>query len=663
MKEIYLPKLKRISIENFSFYQQCPTFTFNFEDGISAIIGANGIGKTTFINAIIYSLVGYIKEKRGKSREKIIYANANYFSNRVNKLADEDFNDKATVTLNFLLNNSLVTITRSMIHNKIISLTVNNEKIIDPDFNKYESIICTLSKIPKFEDFELIIREFLLFDESRKNVAWSEENQTRLLRILLFDNNFYEIYEKLQREITELDSKGRHASEDLRMAKIAFESLVKEKKDIDKKYNTSETNSEKLLLDKVTIINEIDTIKLTLNNNLSKIDNLIRSEEIASNENEKIKLRIENISESLEKCEDMLYSAYYRQLPDYYYDLEGSLIKNGNCLMCGAKSKELKLKHELKVKEKRCLICDSHLNIINTEEADHLISEVNNFNSERDLLINTRSNYEKKIERINKDIEILTRENNEIQNELNKLFNALKILEYNLSKNSVDSAKSDTYTNILSERQKKIDELTKIKEAFYRKRDEQQVYFNNYQKEYRKNLFNLNNSLSYYFNLYAQIFIGWRCELSISKKTKNKMDYYYYLPNFEDTIREDINDVSESQRFFLDQAFRMSIINYMQDNIKGFSTFFITETPEGSLDMIYEKQVANMFIRFANTGNNIIFTSNLNGSKFLRILFENIQHNNFKDRVLNLLFKSRLSDIQNDGLDELNELYNEYCEV
>ena len=134
------------------------------------------------------------------------------------------------------------------------------------------------------------------------------------------------------------------------------------------------------------------------------------------------------------------------------------------------------------------------------------------------------------------------------------------------------------------------------------------------------------------------------------------------MPNFEETIREDVNAVSESQRFFLDQAFRMSIINYMQDNIKGFSTFFITETPEGSLDMVYEKQVANMFIRFANTGNNIIFTSNLNSSKFLRVLFENIRHNKFKDRVLNLLLKSKLSDIQHDNFNELNALYNEYCE-
>ena len=194
---------------------------------------------------------------------------------------------------------------------------------------------------------------------------------------MLFDNDFYEIYEDLQKEIIELDSKGRHASEDLRMAKEAFESLIKEKKKVDQKYNTENNGSEEMLLDKMSLISEIDNLKLFINNNLNKIDNLIRSKELTSNENEKVKLKIEDFNEKLEKYENKLYSSYYNQLPDYYYDIESSLTKNGHCLMCGAKSKQLKLRHELKVREKKCLVCDSYLNIQNTEDTNRLISQIN----------------------------------------------------------------------------------------------------------------------------------------------------------------------------------------------------------------------------------------------------------------------------------------------
>ena len=64
MKKIYLPSLNKITVDNYSLYAQCPSFEFVFEEGISAIVGANGIGKTTFVNMIIYALVGYKKEER-----------------------------------------------------------------------------------------------------------------------------------------------------------------------------------------------------------------------------------------------------------------------------------------------------------------------------------------------------------------------------------------------------------------------------------------------------------------------------------------------------------------------------------------------------------------------------------------------------------------------
>ncbi|MOA35453.1 hypothetical protein D3C78_1569020 [compost metagenome] len=103
----------------------------------------------------------------------------------------------------------------------------------------------------------------------------------------------------------------------------------------------------------------------------------------------------------------------------------------------------------------------------------------------------------------------------------------------------------------------------------------------------------------------------------------------------------------------------MAIIDYLHDNIEGFQTFFITETPEGSLDIAYEDQVAKMFILFSESKNNIIFTSNLNSSRFLQKLFKEMNNHEKGSRTLNLLSKGRLTAVHNEHRPIINEILDQ----
>lgn len=86
MNEIHLPKPKKIYIENFSLYSNNLNFEYEFKDGLNLIVGGNGIGKTTFINLIIFGFIGlytshkehqrtYLGEAKGyrKIRNKTIF--------------------------------------------------------------------------------------------------------------------------------------------------------------------------------------------------------------------------------------------------------------------------------------------------------------------------------------------------------------------------------------------------------------------------------------------------------------------------------------------------------------------------------------------------------------------------------------------------------------
>ncbi|HAT4093263.1 hypothetical protein ACSXBP_11280 [Clostridium perfringens] len=649
MKSIYLPKLLTIEVSDYSFYEQEPSFKFNFSEGISSIIGANGVGKTTFINMIIYSLVGFKKDFKGKSKnKKINYTNVNYFKNRLNnEKYSAEFNSNASVTLEFKLNISNIKITRSLIENKIIFLKVNDKIFDDISLSSYENLICKLSNIPFFKDFELIIRQFLLFDESRKNVSWEIDTQGEILRILLLENDLYTKYSELQEKITIYDSKGRHESENQRMAEESYRDLIKSKESLFNKNEEKEKeyNNDKVLIEnKFKISNDIKELKDTINTNNKLISELVDKNNYLLGDKDRININLEKIEERLEKSESKLYASYYETLPDYYYTIENALSKKGECLICGAKSKELKEINNLRIKNNECLICSSPIKMKNSVD-ENLIDKINELNKEKQININKIENIERDIKLNYNTISKYKKENESCLKKLDLNKNELIIIENKISsKNANEDV--DTYTTILKAKKDLISKLEANKKHYYDLRSKAEEEFNIYLNQYKTTIENLNNNLSSYFNKYAQTFIGWNCELTVQKKVIKKIPHYYYLPLVDKSIRESPDAVSESQRFFLDQAFRMAIINFMQDNIENFSTFFITETPEGSLDMVYESQVAEMFLKFANTNNNIIFTSNLNSSSFLNKLFNNFSSDEKEEKILNLLEKSRMSNLQ-----------------
>ena len=130
-------------------------------------------------------------------------------------------------------------------------------------------------------------------------------------------------------------------------------------------------------------------------------------------------------------------------------------------------------------------------------------------------------------------------------------------------------------------------------------------------------------------------------------------------PKFNEKDRQQSTNVSESQRFFLDQAFRMALIELFT-SVSGSPTFYIAETPEGSLDLAYERNVANMYLEFSNAGHSIIITSNLNSSNFLQSLYAAMDdEKSAGKRTLDLLKYGKLTNVQNREKQEFDQRYSQ----
>ncbi|MGW9321234.1 AAA family ATPase [Paenibacillus chitinolyticus] len=651
MKDIYLPILRSISIKNYSLYVQEPTFKFYFLDGISAIIGGNGIGKTTFVEIILYCLLGHrriypvLGKKKTKTKEKII--DSKFFSSRMNPKYGE--NPKAEACLEFTLGGNEIIINRSLYLNQIISLKINEEETILFDEDFYRQQITQFSGINSFQMFDNIIRKFLFFDEKRENIAWDIDLQDEILKTLFFDEEFLHKFRELEEEVIYEDTRGRHKSEDRRLEKESLENLKQEKEKLftEVKKDGESIDLIQLYERKVEIETEILDVKNELDDKLDLFN--IEQERLdnALGEKNTSMQKIEELNTDINKLEAKLYASLYNQLPEYYLSLERFLISEGRCLACGTKNKDLKAIATQHKQDGECIICSSKLQDLEAFDPE-IVDKINIFVDQRNELQIIVTNKDLEITTLQITVNIINNDVNNIKNKLNDLQREVLYIDsaaaqYN-SKNS-----SDTYTQIVEVKQKNIDKLTNEITEIYKKRDELKDELNKLHNKFNKVVIGLNKHLSYFFNKYASTFIGLECELTVQNKTINKIPHVTYLPKINGSIREGVNSVSESQRFFLDQAFRMAIIDYLQNTIKDFKTFFITETPEGSLDIVYEKQVAEMFTLFARSLNNIIFTSNLNSSNFLLTIYKEINVKEREVRTLNLLEKGNQTRLQQNN--------------
>jgi hypothetical protein len=102
---------------------------------------------------------------------------------------------------------------------------------------------------------------------------------------------------------------------------------------------------------------------------------------------------------------------------------------------------------------------------------------------------------------------------------------------------------------------------------------------------------------------------------------------------------------SEAQRFFLDIAFRMAMMEVATE-ATDTKTSFVCETPESALDLSYIDNVVTMFDRFERNGHTVLLSTNVQRGGVAEGLIKNTPLAERSQRIVNLLDIGRLSDVQ-----------------
>lgn len=609
--DYYLPKIKELHIRDYDLYK-CP-LDVTFSTKLNLVFGTNGLGKTTFLNIIQYSIVGpysgQIKSRNWKDQQKLKrpMLNKDYFKNRMSEHKEE-----ADVTVVYNLGDDEYEVCHSLYEYRLKSVKVNGVDIKGENVNyetyekkyfgqtevdlekylidKYHRKAEQSSCFPDINSFILMITEMMFFTEGREFTFWKQDMCKSILSKFMPREKYFE-YDEVQKLVKKYDSQARLTSYKMSMVKDFLGDDFLEKVNKDSEYS----------LDHLQNINrQIDASK-------ARIDSL--EQVILTNERQKKQNRIESegVNRKILDIENKWYENIFPNEYQRMYNRYVPSISSGKCPFCGSEHLNVRLEIE------KCFYCSHKIKIKDKVNLDSLEIERKNLENESRRLQN---NYDL----LKKEGDSLKVNLNQEEKELHSLIKQQQKIKQELDiKNNDNVAK---YQQLELEKQQYLQLLEKTKER------EQALA-----REIDECIYGMFQEYKGIFKKYAYSFLGRDKEIEFELVGKAEEAFFKFSLN--GTERESEFALSESQRIFVDMAYRLATLEFFHRD-----SYFISETPDSTLDFMFEENAVITFSYFIDSGNTVFMSANARSSRLINSLVEK-----YKDEytLVNLLEISNLA--------------------
>ena len=617
------------------------------------------MGKTTFVNIIRYAILGLYKKPFGYTRtyqgniiEKRQLFPQKYFSNRMDDSIHTDASP--TVSISMKINNVAVELVRDLSSITLLQLKVNGielsgslinqfnyEKLSDAAKKdtlpyKYEEIIKTNTNL-EFDDLIFFVNEVLFFGEDHKTILWNDGDFVPDVQSELFNKYFNDpdLDKKRQEAIRKakyFDSLSRHSSEDMRAINKVL-SKMKDTPVTDHSTNNKE-NTALILIGLREKLAEMDAKLAAIQKERAS-----KSQEISLLQNEinKISLSANDIDKQLKQIEEKLNNHIWETLHPSYHVFIKNIQLNHICPICNKPNDDLveKVANDSNI----CFACGASINE-NTEIDTRLKNSFDEISIHRKTLYQSINSKKRTIQNIEQQIISLDSEFSNTELKRRTILQQVRELEY-------ENAMSDNSQNSIQPFLDEVNRLTLQKEAYQKQRDEQYNIVTSISNEIDDVITANVHVFSSIFAQYAGKFLGVPCELTYIKQAGDNNKRFY--PVIDGKVRFYEEEMSESQRFFVDHSFRMSILTFFYRT----PSFYIVETPDSSLDISYERNAASVFAEFLKKPNSLIITSNLNNSLFIEHILD---QEDIDLGIVGLLEIAKQSTIQNTS-EQLKSIY------
>lgn len=641
-------KFQKIILRNFSLYKKNgKVYEINedINEGVYCLAGANGLGKTTFLNAINYGLTGIVLEPQREafSPNEIVLSNKKYteryFKGRLNA-KDED---KAEIEIILKVNNKYFRLIRGFFEREELRLL----EIFASNGNKKELLFKSKNESPKqlndhyqktlseeigFVSFDYFIfyqLYILTFDENRRMIFWDDRASSNALAVAFNSNpKDAEKISDITRRMEKHESNGRNA----RWEATQANNKIKELKEKTKGKNNADID--KLEKEFKSLHKEVEKNEKAFNNISIEYDSMLKRQSHLNSEI--MQFRIEHTK---------LFSRYSKPRSRLLENVNVQLsIKKQKCCLCDSGGSYIVESIERSIHKEKCPLCGTTIN-----ESD---------NVEQNKLLKLIQINDKKISSKNYELENLIREVDGKKNELEraefefaKSKEKLKEFTEDNSDISFKGTGNQNIDSLVEQYQRQFVLADKKAKDEYEKRDKLKPEYEKLLKIVETAYKEAQTVFVPTFKKLAKSFIG--LDLNIQPKRSDKT--IKLVLELQGSARTESFQLSESQRFFLDIALRMTLAIFLSDKNNGAT--MLIDTPEGSLDIAYESRVGNMFAEYVTVYNqNLFMTANINASQLLLSLAEKCGKNKMTFR--RMLEWTDPSEIQKEGEHLFKKVYD-----
>jgi len=622
---LLLPRLRSFRLHRF-----VPMFTDDLsmtvaERSPNIILGGNGLGKTTIMQAVVYGLTGGITEKI--EPEKTFRWDHRYFRGRLNQ---EDLRE-ATVTVDFALGRVAFSIVRGLNHSGIIDFKQSGKR---RPVEEYAQALTQVGGYISVDDFSFIVHRLLYLPESRRLIAWDTDAQVRLLMLLNRDAASEETFREHRRNLKLMDSKKRHTHVAIGKADDQLATLMEYEEESTEEPD-GDGDSEGLEVDTTALAQQLQDIyraRLELERDL-------RNQEAALTATSS---EVESLRRRIDSAEAMIVNNVLTDEERNSSLALNRLLESATCPACGTRQLALQEIARRNAQLAQCVLCGSEspqqelemLSTLRSQMADKLYAQ----RAAEGLVRTARAKLD---ETQRREWDLRTQYNTAIASQP-----VVSLLEQNLPSRS----RADLLALKARLQREESDLELKIQQLQDRLQQEYQ--------RFRIAINDRTNALRRAYADYATSFLGLQCTLSDLATGDRLLSLGGFVPEFDGHRRDAPESCSEAQRFFLDIAFRMALID-SASTLTGYPATFFCETPENALDISYIDNVVAMFTEFTERKQSTLLTANIQPNGIAGKLLKSVPKNERSARVLNLLRFGHLSKVQSDAKKTLEKIVKE----
>jgi hypothetical protein len=624
------PIFERLTVEDYDLYPGTdarPGLDITFQPGLTMVLGANGLGKTTLVTLLYRMCTGPVEIARidegsvgGRSLKLSRLRPPSTFADRV-----VDRAASARATLQMTLGKARFTITRALDSLEVLELEVDGVSLNTTDAT-YQQQVQEHAGLATYHDWILLLRHLTFYFEDRRALVWDQAAQRQILRLLFLPKETASEWTQLERKILKQDS-------DVRNLQFALGREEKTLREADEaSADASAIHAELRAVDEK--LDEAVPMRDELNGRRDDLDARRKAAQLAALQSERDR---ESAYRNLERLQLEVIAAAFPTGDATARYLLAKLFADSHCLACGSNAPKASKTLQARVSGHRCVVCESPVADGRPKRPAPrtLAAAASKLNAADEWLRASVAERDETEADYDELIGLLT----ETDAEVAKLRAAAEALLAKLPED--DEALQDRRRDLGVlraglERQKA--ELTKRRSAFAQ-----------FISGVMRDIAQRKDQIQQAFSTYAEGFLLEDCNLiwTIQKARMGETGRQIEYPGFALDVsgstfpspvrRSGPQEVSESQREFIDLAFRMSLMTVASDEHAGT---LVIDAPESSLDAVFVTRAADVLTRFADPdlANRLVITSNLVEGNLIPQLARQAEiHSTRSPRVVDLL--------------------------